>query len=81
MSCSDRNIITKIQVFENNLTPMNNAVTTTVNQLAPGFYVSSLIISVDRIFIREDVASVGDPVVPMKYQKSVDLLCWDQEVN
>ena len=52
----------------------------TISDLAPGFYVNGLTISVDRIFIREVYRTIADPDMTVKYTKSVDLLCWDDEV-
>ena len=60
---------------------MNVQVNTTVRQLSSGFYINNLTISVDRIFIHEKIASIGDPPKAMKHHTSVDLICWDEEVN
>ena len=52
-----------------------------VVDLSIGFSTNFLILSVDRIFVRESIKLVGDPPRAVKEQDSVDLLCWDVEVR
>lgn len=53
---------------------------THIAQLSPGFYINNLLLTVDRVSIREPVKPVGDPPRDVKEFESVDLYCWDDEV-
>lgn len=39
-----------------------------------------VVVSVDRVIIRERVISVGDPSFVAKYVNSVDVVMWDSQV-
>ena len=52
-----------------------------VRDLSIGFGMNYLLLSVDRIFVRERVKKVGDPPRVIKEHESVDMLCWDAEVG
>lgn len=52
-----------------------------ISELTPGFTVKPLMISVDRVALRENVISEGDPPFAFMEVQAVDLFCWDEEVR
>lgn len=53
---------------------------TKISELAPGFYVSCLTLSVGRVSIRDEIKTVGDPPVVVRSFQAVDIYAWDEEV-
>lgn len=50
-------------------------------ELSPGCYITSLTLTVDRVFIRETTTALGEPQRQVKESDSVDMICWDSQVN
>lgn len=59
---------------------MANPVQTKITELAPGFYVSCLNLSVGRVSIRDEIRTVGEPPVEVRAFQAVDIYAWDEEV-
>ena len=59
---------------------MDHPILNHVRDLSIGFGMNYLLLSVDRIFVRERVKKVGDPPRVIKEHGNVDMLCWDAEV-
>lgn len=55
--------------------------TTFLSELTPGFSVKPLMLSVDRVALRETTITEGDPPFSFRELQSVDLYCWDEEVS
>lgn len=60
---------------------MDIPIQTHVAQLSPGFFINNLLLTVDRVTIRESVKSMGEPPRDVKEFDAVDLYCWDDEVS
>lgn len=60
---------------------MQHHVETNIKELAPGLYVNCLVVTVDRIFVRESVKQLGEPIRDVKEGEALDMICWDKEVR
>lgn len=60
---------------------MEPVVHNSLSDLAPGVYVTSVTLSVDRVFIRESITQLGEPPRDVKVFEGVELICWDEEVT